>query len=549
VRDDGGAGTGGRDGEDVRRLAREVFGHDELRPGQQEAVTALLDGRDVLLVSPTGAGKSFAYQAAGVLLEGSTLLVSPLVALQKDQLDHLPDDRRTRGARISSAETPTQRRAALEALADGELEYLALAPEQLVRDEVWQRLLVHPPSLVAVDEAHCISAWGHEFRPDYLRLGDLVDELAGEGGRPRVVATTATAAAPVRADIVERLHLQRPAVVVTGFRRDNIALSVERCLDADDQRTRVVEAVLARDGAGIVYCRTRRSAETYAEMLRESGVGAATYHAGLRAGERRDTHDAFMAGDVRVVAATSAFGMGIDKADVRFVLHAEVPESPDTYYQEFGRAGRDGLDASAVLYYRPEDLALGRFFSGGVPRREDVAAVVGRAGRLGSGADPRDVAESTGLGRRKSGRVLNLLADVLRAGNEPQDLVDAVIARAEAQQDLERSRVEMMRGYAETERCRMQFLLGYFGERDDRLCGRCDRCRAGTAAEAAMPQGSQGSGGSTYQPDERVEHPTFGVGTVVDADRDTVTVLFEEVGYRVLKQQVVEDRGLLEEVD
>jgi ATP-dependent DNA helicase RecQ len=243
----------------VRRLAREVFGHGELRPGQEEAVSAVLEGRDVLLVSPTGAGTSFAYQAAGVLLEGSTLLVSPLVALQKDQLDHHPDDRRTRGARISSAETPSRRRAALDALEAGELEYLALAPEQLVRDEVWRRLVAHPPSLVAVDEAHCISAWGHEFRPDYLRRGDLVDQLAGDGDRPRVVATTATAAAPVRADIAERLHLQRPAVIVTGFRRDNIDLSVERCLDADDQRARVVEGIQRAERADLPAGRARRA--------------------------------------------------------------------------------------------------------------------------------------------------------------------------------------------------------------------------------------------------------------------------------------------------
>jgi ATP-dependent DNA helicase RecQ len=548
------------DARDVRRLARDVFGHGELRPGQEEAVTALLDGRDVLLVSPTGSGKSFPYQVAGVLIEGSTLLVSPLVALQHDQVVHLPDDRRTRGVRISSAETTAQRREALAAVERGEVEFLAMAPEQLARAEVLERLRRRPPGLVAVDEAHCISTWGHDFRPDYLRLGELVDAFADGRERPRLIAMTATAASPVRDDIVARLHMRDPSVIVTGFRRDNVDLSVQRCLDADDQRERVVAAVLEQDGVGIVYCRTRRSAELYADRLAAEGVAACAYHAGLRAGERRDRHEAFLAGDVRVVAATSAFGMGIDKPDVRFVVHAEVPESPDTYYQEFGRAGRDGEDAEAVLFYRPEDLALGRFFSGGIPAERDVAAVVSAARALaasGEDAGPKAVAERAGMGPRKTGRILNLYEEVRRSADEDGSGLDgsglddsglddsgkvvaAVVQRAEAQQDLERSRVEMMRGYAETDRCRMEYLLGYFGEDDDRLCGRCDNCRAGTAVEST-------SAGSTYQVNDAVTHQKFGSGTVVDVDQETVTVLFDEVGYRVLKQEIVEERNLLEE--
>jgi ATP-dependent DNA helicase RecQ len=525
--------------EEATRVAREVFGHERLYAGQQDAIVALLEGSDVLLVSATGSGKSLAYQVPGVLIEGCTLLVSPLLALQQDQLDSLPEDRRTKGARISSAETDAQRSAALEGALRGELEFLAVSPEQLAKDDVRARLAALRPSLVAVDEAHCVSTWGHDFRPDYLRLGELLADI----GRPRVMALTATASAPVREDIVERLHLRDPRVVVAGFGRDNISLRVERCTDPADQSERLVSSVLARDGLGIVYCRTRRSTEAYAARLAAEGRRAACYHAGLGARARREAHAAFQAGELDVVVATSAFGMGIDKADVRYVLHAEVPESPDTYYQEVGRAGRDDQPADAVLFYRPEDLSLGRFFAGGIPDRGDVTAVLRELERDPQ-ASRKQVRERTGLGPLRVGRVLNLRQDVLGAPSPPggvEETADAVIARAEAQQRLEKSRVEMMRAYAETDRCRTQFLLAYFGEQMDDVCGRCDTCASGTAMTHV-----QQSADPSYAVGEDVVHPTFGPGSVVDADDGTVTVLFDEVGYRTLDAGIVARKGLLD---
>jgi ATP-dependent DNA helicase RecQ len=527
----------------ARAVARDVFGHDDLLSGQREAIAALLEGEDVLLVSATGSGKSLAYQVPGVLVDGPTLVVSPLLALQQDQLDGLPDDRRTRGARISSAETDAQREDALERTRRGEVEFLALSPEQLANDNVREAVAVMRPSLVAVDEAHCVSQWGHDFRPDYLRLGALLADL----GSPRIVALTATAAGPVREDIIERLGLRSPRVVVAGFGRDNLDLSVERCADADEQRTRVLETVRESSGAGIVYCRTRRSATFYAERLAELGTAVAAYHAGLGARRRREAHEAFRNGDVGVVVATSAFGMGIDKADVRFVVHAEVPDSPDTYYQEVGRAGRDGEPAAGVLFYRPEDLALGRFFSPGIPEEKHVTAVVGATrGEHGPDLDRRAVVERTGLGPRRTARILNLLEDVL---NGPRDLddnlgddgdvVSAVIALAEGRRRLERSRVEMMRSYAESDRCRMEFLQAYFGEQADDVCGRCDRCRSGAVPASAPPD-------APYDVGSAVRHREFGPGTVVDVDGSAVTVLFDEVGYRTLDAHIVADKGLLE---
>jgi ATP-dependent DNA helicase RecQ len=523
----------------IRDTARTAFGHQSLLPGQAEATAALLEGHDVLLVSPTGAGKSLVYQVGGLLLGGPTLVVSPLLALQQDQVDRIEEGPAgLHAGRLSSAETDLQREEVLRRTAEGEVRFLFLAPEQLANAEVRARVAELAPTLVAVDEAHCVSAWGQDFRPDYFRLGELLREI----GAPRVVAMTATAAPPVREDIVDRLAMRTPRTVVTGFARDNIALSVVRSLDVDDQRQAVLDAVAGSAeevgaGAGIVYCRTRPSSEEYAAALAAAGRRTAVYHAGLGRRRRDEAHEAFMAGEIDTIVATSAFGMGIDKPDIRFVVHAQVPESPDTYYQEVGRAGRDGAPASATLVYRPEDLSLGRFFSPGVPAREDAERVL-RASRE-VGPEPADVAADTGLSRRRAGRVLNLLhlAGEVRGDEDP---TAAAVDLAEAQRRLERSRVEMMRQYAETDRCRLQFLVGYFGERHEQRCGTCDNCRAGVAPEQADD--------AAYAVQSRVEHPDFGTGVVTDVEEDRLTVLFEDAGYRTLALERAED-GLLEPLD
>ncbi|NPD05387.1 ATP-dependent DNA helicase RecQ [Nocardioides sp. zg-1308] len=536
----------------VREAAAHHFGHESLLPGQEEAVSALLDGHDVLLVAPTGAGKSLTYQLAGLLLGGCTVVVSPLLALQQDQVDGLTEAG-IGAARLSSAESAGDREEALRAARAGEVRFLLLSPEQLANPEVLAEVASLEPTLVAVDEAHCVSSWGHDFRPDYLRLGELVERL----GSPRVVAMTATAALPTQEDIVEQLRLRRHRVVVTGFERDNIALAVERFADGHEQRDRVLELVdeLSAElvgpggGSGIVYCRTRKGAEMYADALRERGHRAAAYHAGLPQRRRAEVHEAFMDdgpdGGLDLVAATSAFGMGIDKPDIRFVVHADVPESPDTYYQEVGRAGRDREPAQAVLAYRPEDLSLGRFFATPVPKPADVRAVVAALEAAGSD-DPREVSQHVDFGPRKTGRLVNLVGLARASGDLPEDapvgrLVEAVVARAEAQRRLEASRVEMMRAYAETDRCRSAFLLGYFGADTRTRCGACDNCVAGTAPDEE-PDADQ-----PYAVQSTVRHVEFGPGTVTDVEEDRVTVLFEEVGYRTLALEVVEDRGLLEE--
>ncbi|HEU4567817.1 MAG TPA: RecQ family ATP-dependent DNA helicase, partial [Marmoricola sp.] len=386
----------------------------------------------------------------------------------------------------------------------------------------------------AVDEAHCVSAWGHDFRPDYFRLGDLIADL----GEPRIVAMTATAAPPVREDILGRLRLEDARTVVTGFARPELALRVRRVVDEAEQRRTVLGEVAARPGSGIVYCRTRPATEAYAEALGEAlaqdGRQVAAYHAGLSGRRRDQVHEAFLDGRIDVVVATSAFGMGIDKPDVRFVVHAQAPESPDTYYQEVGRAGRDGERASGLLVYRPEDLSLGRFFSPGVPRKGDVRAV---AEARDSGAEP----EATGVGARRLRRIRNLL-ELAAEARPDEDPVEAALELAEAHRSLERSRVEMLRGYAETQRCRMEFLVGYFGEPVAQRCGVCDNCAAEVAPDPMDEQDAP------YPVQSRVAHAEFGEGVVTDVEEDRLTVLFDDVGYRTLSLELVVAEHLLETV-
>ncbi|GED10394.1 RecQ family ATP-dependent DNA helicase [Cellulosimicrobium cellulans] len=530
---------------DVRDTAREVFGYRDLRPGQREAITALLDGRDVLLVLPTGAGKSAVYQLPGIELPGPTLVVSPLIALQQDQVRSLLElgDDDARAAAVSSAVPAAERRAALEAAAAGELEFLFLSPEQLANDEVLDAVRAARPSLVAVDEAHCVSTWGHDFRPEYLRVGERLDTL---DPRPPVLALTATASPPVREDVAERLHLRDAAVIVRGFARPGIALEVVRAVEAADKDRAVVERVRteAEHGVGIVYVGTRRRTTEVADALAQAGLRTAAYHGGLRRAERDEAQRRFTEDEVDVVVATSAFGMGIDKPDVRFVVHADVPGSPDSYYQEVGRAGRDGEPAVAVLFYRPEDLGLQRYFAVSVPDRDDLREVARALDRGG----PDDRASSAPGGRarlpRRLARLRALVEDAQALAGEdarPAAVADVAHELAEARRRVDDSRLQMMRAYAETTQCRRQFLLAYLGEDLPEPCGRCDTCWAGSAAERSTDdRAAPWSTGTT------VQHPEFGAGTVMGYEGDDrVTVLFETHGYRTLSLDAVAEQDLL----
>ncbi|MEE1941203.1 ATP-dependent DNA helicase RecQ [Streptomyces sp. TRM 70361] len=569
----GTTGTGpprGEAGARLRHVAADVFGWSELRPGQAGAMAEVLRGRDTLVVMPTGAGKSAVYQVPAVLLPGPTVVVSPLIALQRDQTEGLRESDAPGAVAINSDQAAAETADAWRAVRRGDAEYLLLSPEQLAKDEVVERLARLSPSLFVVDEAQCISSWGHDFRPDYLRLGHVVRRL----GRPTVLALTATAAPPVREEITDRLGMADPARIVAGFDRPNLRLEGHRFTDDEEKHRAVAERAAAEPGPGIVYTATRREAEDCAARLVDLGLSAVAYHAGMRAGDRARVHDAFLGGELDVVAATSAFGMGIDKPDVRFVLHASVPGSPDAYYQEIGRAGRDGAPASAVLYYRPEDLGLRRFFSAGSPDPRVLADVAARIRRHGGPLPAARLRRRTGLSSARLTAAVNLLeeagavttapgGELLPAGDDsPREAADRAAEVAEARRRLERSRVEMVRGYAETTGCRRRFLLGYFGEDYEPPCGNCDNClleqerkqerqgferleqerereRGEHAGEPAPPRGAR------FRTGARVRHREWGEGLVMSEEEDRVTVLFDSVGYRTLSLTAVSGQELL----
>jgi ATP-dependent DNA helicase RecQ len=536
----------------IERVAREAFGFEALRPGQREAIEAVLGGRDALAVMSTGSGKSAIYQIAGLLAPGATVVVSPLIALQRDQVENLAERAAGGAAQLNSSIPASERERALAELAEDALEFLFLAPEQLANQDVLAELAVARPSLLVVDEAHCVSEWGHDFRPDYLRLGAAAEGL----GRPTVLALTATAAPPVRDEIVERLALRDPAVIVRGFDRPNIRLAVERFHGegGEERKLRALADHIAQaPPPGIVYVATRRQSEELAETLCERGLRAAAYHAGMRGADRDGVQERFMGSEVDVVCATTAFGMGIDKADVRWVLHSEVSESLDAYYQEVGRAGRDGAPAEAVLFYRSEDLGLRRFFSGtGHVEVDEIPQVLTAVCEHDGPVEPAKLQEEIELSQTKLTTAVSRLeeagaVELLPSGEvKPVDgagpAADAVRAAAEAEEkrrSFDRSRVDMMRGYAETDGCRRAFVLSYFGEPFEPPCGHCDNCESGRPEAAAAPEDVPFAVG------ERVAHEQWGEGVVQRYDDDALVVLFDEVGYKTLALEVVRERGLL----
>lgn len=531
----------------MREVARSALGFEHLRPGQEEAAAAVVAGRDVLAVLPTGSGKSAIYQLAGAMIDGASVVVSPLIALQRDQVASI-GGRLGGAAQVNSSMTDNQRRETFEDLGEGDIEFVFVAPEQLANEETLERITAVKPSLVVVDEAHCISSWGHDFRPEYLRLGDVLEAL----GHPQVLALTATAAPPVRREIIEQLGMRDPVEVIRGFFRPNIHLEVVTEADADQSHQALLERVASLDGTGIVYVATRRQAEEVAEELVARGLDAAAYHAGLTGKRRDEVHDRFLGKDTFVVVATTAFGMGIDVPHVRFVLHADPPESLDAYYQEFGRAGRDGEPAQAVLYRHLADGGGRRFFGGTAEMPSDVLEQLASA--VDSALEPLPIATLGEIVELSQGRLtvaLDLLekAGAIKVGDglvcsaddapPPGAAADTAANAHEVFRNAERTRGEMMRRFMDTDSCRWRTILGYFGEPVEENCHRCDNCDQGLAEEV---------GDHPFPLDARVNHEQWGEGQVIGYDADTMTVLFDQGGYRTLSVALVTERDLLRAV-
>jgi superfamily II DNA helicase RecQ len=447
---------------------------------------------------------------------------------------------------VNSAQSAGSSADSLEQIRAGKAEYVFLSPEQLAKPEIVDRLVAARPSLIAVDEAHCVSAWGHDFRPDYLQLGRVIERL----GHPPVLALTATAAPPVREDIVAALGLRKVRQVIQGFDRPNIHLRVRRYADEPAKRRALVQDAAGRSGLGLVYVATRRDAEAYAKELTAAGLQAEAYHAGMAASKRERVHALFSADELDVVVATSAFGMGIDKPNVRYVLHSAPPESPDSYYQEIGRAGRDGKPADAVLYYRSEDLGLRRFFAAGKPDEDMLRQLATLLYSRGGTIKARDVRDTLGIGPSKLTNLVNLLqyAEAIelndrgnlryaRGGPAPDEAVADAMEQDGNRRRIDDSRIDMMRGYAETTGCRRRYLLEYFGERCPRTCDNCGNCVTGIV-ETAKNDGP-------FPVHSEVVHTSWGPGTVMSADPDRITVLFDDTGYKTLSLDAVQRDALL----
>lgn len=485
-----------------------ALGHEALRPGQADVIADIFAGHPVVALMPTGAGKSLCYQLPAMVLAesgGVTLVVSPLIALMKDQVDSLT----TRGVAavaLTSAANQDEQREILDGLRAGLYALVYVAPERFRSPRFVDalRALGKRLALVAIDEAHCISEWGHDFRPEYRRLGEVVAELAP----PRVAAFTATATPEVRADIGTQLKMLSPRVHVRGFDRPNLHYAVQPTGGAADKAAHLIELVRTREsGVALVYAATRKNAEKFALELKAAGMRARVYHAGLEDSVRERNQDVFMAGKLDVIVATNAFGMGVDKSDIRLVVHADLPRSPEAYYQEAGRGGRDGKPTRAILLFNHGDVRLQEFL---IDASYPSAAVLRGVWKLlrdepSLGAQdaqfeerlreriPEDVSaaamgscvrilERHGM-LRSDGQAWQ--ATRPEPGAFPVLDVDALARRA----DVERKKLKLMVDYAYTNGCRRQYVLDYFGDPawsdKARRCGACDNCDA--LANGATP--------------------------------------------------------------
>src|SRR5712691_1631780 len=360
---------------DALTSLREHFGFADFRSGQREVIAAILEGKNAVVVMPTGSGKSLCYQLPAMMFDGATVVVSPLIALMKDQVDALRA-RDLPATFINSSVDEKEQWLRIDALRRGEFKLVYVAPERFRSSRFLEALKSISVSLFAVDEAHCISTWGHDFRPDYLRLKNVVQALNGNGGGAQTVALTATATPYVRSDIIQQLGLTKPETFISGFDRPNLTIDVVHTEKEREKVARVKRLAKTHDGSGIVYAATRKAVEQVALQLQGQGLSVSAYHAGMGDAARVKAQEDFMTGRTQMIVATNAFGMGIDKPDIRFVAHYQMPGSIESYYQEIGRAGRDGLPSSCVLLFNYADKNTHDFFiEGSYPSAEIIQNV------------------------------------------------------------------------------------------------------------------------------------------------------------------------------
>lgn len=540
---------------DLERTLRERFGFSSFHTGQQEIIERVVSGHDTLAILATGAGKSLCYQLPALLLEGTTVVVSPLIALMKDQLDMLAscgiNDILAFNSTLSEdEEVRTQAR-----LAAGNIKLVFVTPERLEDQQFMALLQKLTIPLFVVDEAHCISTWGHDFRPAYLALGQAVAKL----GKPTILALTATATPAVRDDILMQLGMGESKPIVRGFDRPELQYEVRRAEREPDKLKILAQLINSGlQGPGIVYAATIKNALEVQQALRRScEVPVALYHSRLRKSDRDAVHELFMNDTVQIVVATNAFGLGIDKPNIRFVVHYDLPGSIEAYTQEAGRAGRDGETSRCILLYRMSDTRVQNYFlTGKYPDTEDVQRVyrtlecfMAQAGGVSLG----DLRKITQLPLTKLRVVLALLKRaeiVVESGRNAYTLAPCAVgdvervlnvASYESKKTYDQSKLAMMLQYAESASCRRRFILNYFGENyAEGGCGACDNCRRKPQARIRETHGDPVHSG--YRIADLVRHPKFGDGSVERVEHDLVTVLFPSIGYKTLLASAVNRR-------
>jgi ATP-dependent DNA helicase RecQ len=479
-----------------QQALEKYFGFREFRDPQGDVISAILNGEDVVVVMPTGGGKSLCYQLPAILLDGVTIVVSPLIALMKDQVDAL-QARGVSATLINSTVPGAEQRERIRKMRNGEYDLVYIAPERFRSRSFVQALGQITISFFAVDEAHCISQWGHDFRPDYFRLGPILKEL----GSPQTGAFTATATEEVRGDILKRLGLENPRIYIAGFARPNLSFIVTEVQSESDKYDRLRQVIRSHK-TGIVYCATRKRVDEVTEYLKSNGIKAVSYHGGYDEGAREEAQNQFTQNRCDVVVATNAFGMGIDRADLRFVLHFEIPGSLEAYYQEAGRAGRDGEPAECELLFNYADTRIQEFFiEGGNPgleliRRvysllvlladetgEVVLSIHDLAAHLDQGTNEMAVRSAlTTLDRQGVIERYDIPGKRVRGTRVPRrDLnpfqlpIDADALREKEKRD--RLKLKAVVDYAYGRECRQKIILRYFGDLEFKQCGGCDRCR------------------------------------------------------------------------